>query len=157
MPKQYYHQEKISFDEVSSQVKKDTELDLGFYNTQWYSTYRLHHKKIKAFNKGNIFFCGDAAHVHSPAGGQGMNTGLQDAYNLAWKIALVVNGTAKESLLNTYHEERNPVAESLLKTTDRMFTIMSKNSRLNVFFTHVYRSCDHAFTHGNTTYTKRVF
>ncbi len=133
LPKQYYHQEKISFDEVSSQVKKDAELDLGFYNTQWYSTYRLHHKKIKAFSKGNIFFCGDAAHVHSPAGGQGMNTGLQDAYNLAWKLALVINGTAKKNLLDTYHEERNPIAESLLKTTDRMFTSMSKNSKLNIF------------------------
>ena len=133
LPKQFYHQQKINFDEVSEQVKKDAELDLGFNNTQWYSTYRLHHKKIKSFNKGNIFFCGDAAHVHSPAGGQGMNTGLQDAYNLAWKLALVAEQKATEKLLATYHEERNPVAESLLKTTDKMFSIMSKNSKLDVF------------------------
>ena len=133
LPKQFYHQKEISFKEVSEQVNKDAELDLGFNNTQWYSTYRLHHKKIKSFSKGNIFFCGDAAHVHSPAGGQGMNTGLQDAYNLAWKIALVIQQKAKEDLLNTYHEERNPVAEDLLKTTDRMFNIMSQNTKINTF------------------------
>ena len=133
LPKQFYHQKEISFKEVSEQVNKDAELDLGFNDTQWYSTYRLHHKKIKSFNKGNIFFCGDAAHVHSPAGGQGMNTGLQDAYNLAWKLALVINEKANKNLLNTYHEERNPVAEDLLKTTDRMFNIMSQNTKLNTF------------------------
>ncbi len=133
LPKQFYHHNEISFDEVSDQVEKDAEMNLGFNNTQWYSTYRLHHKKIKSFNKGNIFFCGDAAHVHSPAGGQGMNTGLQDAYNLSWKLALVIQQKANKSLLNTYHEERNPVAESLLKTTDKMFNIMSKNNKLHVF------------------------
>ena len=132
LPKQFYHHNEISFKEVSTQVNKDAEIDLGFYETQWYSTYRLHHKKIKTFNKGNIFFCGDAAHVHSPAGGQGMNTGLQDAYNLAWKLALVIQQKAKESLLGTYHEERNPVAESLLTTTDRMFSIMSQNKKIDV-------------------------
>ena len=99
---------------------------------QWYSTYKLHHKKVASFSKDSIFFCGDAAHVHSPAGGQGMNTGLQDAYNLAWKLALVINGEAKQTLLNTYHEERNPVAENLLKTTDRMFSLMSQNKTTDV-------------------------
>ncbi len=132
LPKKFYHHTEISFEEVSHQVDKDAGLDLGFYNTQWYSTYRLHHKKVRSFNKGNIFFCGDAAHVHSPAGGQGMNTGLQDAYNLAWKLALVIQQKAKENLLNTYHEERNPVAENLLKTTDRMFSIMSQNTKMDV-------------------------
>lgn len=132
LPKQYYHHTEINFDEVSTQVNKDAQLDLGFYDTGWYSTYRLHHKKVEYFNKGNIFFCGDAAHVHSPAGGQGMNTGLQDAYNLAWKIALVIQHKANENLLATYHEERNPVAENLLKTTDRLFTIMSKNNMINI-------------------------
>ena len=132
LPKQFYHHEEINFKEVSEQVNKDAQLDLGFYDTQWYSTYRLHHKKVKAFNKGNIFFCGDAAHVHSPAGGQGMNTGLQDAYNLAWKLALVIKGTVKESLLRTYHEERNPVAENLLKTTDQAFSMMSENSAFTI-------------------------
>lgn len=131
LPQQFYHQNKISFEEVSQQVENDAGMSLDFYNTQWYSTYRLHHKKVSTFNKGNLFFCGDAAHVHSPAGGQGMNTGLQDAYNLAWKLALVVSKKAKPLLLSTYHEERNPVAEHLLSSTDAMFNMMSKDSALS--------------------------
>ncbi len=134
LPPQFYHQNQISFTEVSQQVNKEAAIDLGFYDTQWYSTYRLHHKKVKSFNRGNIFFCGDAAHVHSPAGGQGMNTGLQDAYNLAWKLALVVHHIADNNLLSTYHEERNLVAERLLRTTDRMFSAMSKNTLINKLF-----------------------
>ena len=128
LPKEYYRQEKIQFDELIEHVKKDMQVPVEFYDTQWYSTYKLHHKKVDHFNKGNIFFAGDAAHVHSPAGGQGMNTGLQDAYNLAWKLALIVRGVAAEDLLNTYHEERNPIAERLLKTTDRLFTVMTKST-----------------------------
>lgn len=131
LPKEYYHKEEITYQDVSTQVDKDAGMDLGFYDTQWYSTYKLHHKKVKGFNVGNLFFCGDAAHVHSPAGGQGMNTGLQDAYNLAWKLALVINQKAKKKLLATYHEERNPVAENLLKTTDRLFSLMSQNGWFN--------------------------
>jgi hypothetical protein len=103
-------------------------MKVGFHNITWHSTYRLHHKKVEHFSKDNIFFVGDAAHVHSPVGGQGMNTGLQDAYNLAWKLALVVKGQASPALLETYHEERNPVAENLLKSTDRIFQFMSTDS-----------------------------
>lgn len=127
LPPEYYHQENITFKEVSEAIERDAGMSLRFYDTQWYSTYRLHHKKVKSFSKGNLFFCGDAAHVHSPAGGQGMNTGLQDAYNLAWKLALVINKEVKKTLLQTYHEERNPVAERLLQTTDRMFGMMAKD------------------------------
>ena len=129
LPKKYYHHNEINFDDVSTQVDKDTHIQLGFNDTQWYATYRLHHKKVRSFNKDNIYFCGDTAHVHSPAGGQGMNTGLQDAYNPAWKLAFVIQQKAKESLLATHHEERNPIAENLLKTTDRLFTIMAKIMR----------------------------
>ncbi len=128
LPPEFYHQDTITFTEVSKAIEKDAGLPLQFYDTQWYSTYRLHHKKVTAFSQGNLFFCGDAAHVHSPAGGQGMNTGLQDACNLAWKLALVANGKAKESLLTTYHEERNPVAEQLLTTTDKMFGMMANSN-----------------------------
>ena len=71
---------------------------------------------------------GDAAHVHSPVGAQGMNTGLQDAYNLAWKLALVANGQADAALLDTYEEERLPVAQRLLNTTDRAFRLVVSDS-----------------------------
>ena len=134
LPKEYYHRDDIKFSEIASHMKNTEKIPFDFYDTSWYSTYRLHHKKVKAFNTGNIFFSGDAAHVHSPAGGQGMNTGLQDAYNLSWKLALVINKKAKPELLATYNEERNPIAEDLLKTTDRFFSVMTSQS---AFFTFI--------------------
>ena len=133
LPKEYYHRKDIRFEEIAEQVKASLQIPVEFYDTNWYSTYRLHYKKVDHFNKGNVFFAGDAAHVHSPAGGQGMNTGLQDAYNLGWKLALVAMGKAGTALLDTYHEERNPIAERLLRTTDRAFNIMTGGSRLGSF------------------------
>ena len=128
LPKEYYHREEISFEEILDKAKAEIKMPVTFYDTNWHSTYRLHHKKVARFNKDDLFFAGDAAHVHSPAGGQGMNTGLQDAYNLAWKLALVEQGKAAHELLATYHEERDPVARELLKTTDRLFSTMSSDS-----------------------------
>src|SRR5262249_32461293 len=69
-----------------------------FKSCNWFSTYKIHHRCTEAFSKGRCFLLGDAAHIHSPMGGQGMNTGLQDAYNLAWKLALVVDGRASGQL-----------------------------------------------------------
>ncbi|MCW3120336.1 MAG: hypothetical protein JWM28_4418 [Chitinophagaceae bacterium] len=125
LPEQYYHQPDLPFEEILEKMKTGMQMPLKFYDTNWHSIYRLHHKKVTAFSKDNLFFAGDAAHVHSPAGGQGMNTGLQDAYNLGWKLALVQKGKAGRKLLDTYHEERNPVAKDLLNTTDRIFSAMS--------------------------------
>jgi 2-polyprenyl-6-methoxyphenol hydroxylase-like FAD-dependent oxidoreductase len=130
LPKEYYHQDEIPFDEIIKKAKSAMKMPVEFYDTGWHSTYRLHHKKVERFSKENIFFAGDAAHVHSPAGGQGMNTGLQDAYNLAWKLALVKNQKADSALLETYSEERNPIAETLLKSTDRLFSVGIKNNFL---------------------------
>ncbi len=90
-------------------------------NPHWLARFRLSHRLVKHYSSGAAFLCGDAAHIHSPAGGQGMNTGLQDAWNLAWKMALVVQGQASPSLLESYHRERYPVGEFLMKTTDRLF------------------------------------
>jgi 2-polyprenyl-6-methoxyphenol hydroxylase-like FAD-dependent oxidoreductase len=86
----------------------------------WLSRFRLHRRKAAAHRQGRAFLAGDAAHIHSPAGGQGMNTGIQDAYNLAWKLALVTAGHSAPSLLDTYHDERERVAEGVLKETDLM-------------------------------------
>jgi 2-polyprenyl-6-methoxyphenol hydroxylase-like FAD-dependent oxidoreductase len=128
LPKEYYKRNDIPFEEIMNNIKTEIQKPMDFYDTNWHSTYKLHHKKVTHFSKDNIFFAGDAAHVHSPAGGQGMNTGLQDVYNLAWKLALVQKGKAAQELLATYHEERNPVAEQLLKTTDKLFSaIISDN------------------------------
>src|SRR5437016_4189080 len=82
------------------------------------------------FHDRRCFLLGDAAHIHSPVGGQGMNTGLQDAYNLAWKLALVVSGRAGAALVHSYEAERLPVANHLLKRTDRFFSIVVSDSWL---------------------------
>lgn len=97
----------------------------AFYvkNAVWISLFWIHSKCIQNLRQGAIFFAGDAAHVHSPAGGQGMNTGLQDAYNLAWKLALVIKGQAAAELLDTYDIERKPVISHIVKETNR-FTKM---------------------------------
>ncbi|MFF1818759.1 FAD-dependent monooxygenase [Kribbella sp. NPDC058245] len=95
----------------------------------WVSRYRLHRRAVPQYRTGRTFLVGDAAHVHSPAGAQGMNTGLQDAYNLAWKLALVARGVktglGAERLLDSYHADRHPVGERLLKTSDRMFAVIA--------------------------------
>jgi 2-polyprenyl-6-methoxyphenol hydroxylase-like FAD-dependent oxidoreductase len=79
-------------------------------NPTWLSTYRVNERMVDAYRVGRVFLAGDAAHVHSPAGGLGMNTGIQDAYNLGWKLAMVVSGQAEPALLDTYEQERLPIA-----------------------------------------------
>ncbi|MGH6828573.1 MAG: FAD-dependent monooxygenase, partial [Rhizomicrobium sp.] len=96
-------------------------MKLGIEKVNWFSTYRVHHRVARHFRKGRAFLAGDAAHIHSPAGGQGMNTGIGDAVNLAWKLAWVVGGRAPDRLLDTYEPERIAFARRLVKTTDRVF------------------------------------
>ncbi|MCU1384694.1 MAG: FAD-dependent oxidoreductase [Acidobacteria bacterium] len=88
----------------------------------WFSTYRVHHKVADRFRTGRAFLLGDAAHVHSPVGGQGMNTGIGDAVNLAWKLAAVVRGRLHRAVLDSYEPERIAFARRLVATTDRAFT-----------------------------------
>ncbi|HEY6461097.1 MAG TPA: FAD-dependent monooxygenase [Polyangiaceae bacterium] len=87
----------------------------------WFSTYRVHHRVADRFRRGPVFLLGDAAHIHSPVGGQGMNTGIGDAVNLAWKLAAVLGGRAKADVLDTYEPERIAFARRLVRTTDRVF------------------------------------
>src|SRR5919206_748465 len=94
----------------------------------WSSRFRVHHRVAAAFREGAIFLCGDAAHIHSPAGGQGMNTGIQDAANLAWKLALVLRGRAPAELLETYNAERWPVGRKILERTDRITRLATMRS-----------------------------
>ncbi len=86
----------------------------------WMARFHISHRKVRQFRRLRVFLAGDAAHIHSPAGGQGMNTGIQDAFNLAWKLALVVCGRAPAQLLASYHVEREPVARDVLNLTDRI-------------------------------------
>lgn len=84
----------------------------------WMASFRIHRRMVERYRVGRFFLAGDAAHIHSPVGGQGMNTGIQDAYNLAWKLALVARGLAPESLLDSFQAERHPVAKQVLENTD---------------------------------------
>lgn len=90
-------------------------------NPVWLSYFRIHCRMLNRFRQGRVFFAGDAAHIHSPTGGQGMNTGIQDAYNLAWKLGLVYQGIGKPQLLDSYDAERRPVAKNILSFTDITF------------------------------------
>jgi 2-polyprenyl-6-methoxyphenol hydroxylase-like FAD-dependent oxidoreductase len=114
---------EILYEEIEQRIKEEAELELDISHVNWFSVYKVHTRHVEKFSAGRCFLAGDAAHIHTPAGGQGMNTGIQDAYNLAWKTALVLKGSAGEGILDTYDEERLPNAKRLLETTDRMFNL----------------------------------
>ena len=112
--------ENLSWDDVSRRVVEWMRIKVERVN--WFSTYRVHHRVADHFRKGRAFILGDAAHIHSPVGGQGMNTGIGDAVNLAWKLAAVLHGRANASILDSYEPERIAFARRLVATTDRAFT-----------------------------------
>jgi 2-polyprenyl-6-methoxyphenol hydroxylase-like FAD-dependent oxidoreductase len=111
----------ILYEEIEQRIKAEAKLDLEIQEVEWFSPYKVHTRHVNKFSEGRCFLAGDAAHIHSPAGAQGMNTGIQDGYNLAWKMAFVLKGKADEKLLDSYNEERLENARHLLQTTDRMF------------------------------------
>ncbi len=129
----YADTETPTFDDVRRDLDPIFQRSLTFGEPNWFSSYTVHHRCVENFQSGRVFFAGDAAHIHSPAGGQGMNTGLLDAQNLAWKLALVARGSAQPSLLETYNEERLPFAQRLLQTTDRAFQAGLSRNPLLVF------------------------
>lgn len=89
----------------------------------WLTCFEIHHGQVPAYRWGRVFLAGDAAHIHSPAGGQGMNTGMQDAFNLCWKLAMVIKGDAGDALLDSYHEERHPVGKAVIDFTSLLTRI----------------------------------
>jgi len=114
----------LTFADVSERAMR--QLEIAPTRVNWFSTYHVHHRVADVFRKGRAFLLGDAAHIHSPAGGQGMNTGIGDAVNLAWKLAAVLNGRAPDPLLDTYEQERIRFARRLVATTDRGFTFATR-------------------------------
>ena len=104
------------------QALADARAGGGFRVTDpvWLANFRINERKVADYAKGRVFLAGDAAHVHSPAGGQGMNTGMQDAFNLSWKLAMVVRGAAAPSLLDSYTPERSAVGDMVLRNATRM-------------------------------------
>jgi 2-polyprenyl-6-methoxyphenol hydroxylase-like FAD-dependent oxidoreductase len=115
----------LTWDDVSSVAME--RLDMKVDRVHWFSTYKVHHRVADRFREGRAFLLGDAAHIHSPVGGQGMNTGIGDAVNLAWKLAAVLRGRAGESLLDSYEPERIAFARRLVATTDRAFTLATRD------------------------------
>jgi 2-polyprenyl-6-methoxyphenol hydroxylase-like FAD-dependent oxidoreductase len=124
----------LTFEDLRPSLVHDSSSEVSFKACHWFSTYRIHHRCTERFRDRRCFLLGDAAHVHSPMGGQGMNTGLQDAYNLAWKLALVVSGAAGDALLDSYEAERAPVAHALLATTDRAFRFVVSDHWIAAMF-----------------------
>ncbi|HEV8435992.1 MAG TPA: FAD-dependent monooxygenase [Thermoanaerobaculia bacterium] len=116
------------FEDVSRRAIERLKLTVEKVN--WFSTYRVHHRVAGRFRDGRAFLLGDAAHIHSPVGAQGMNTGIGDAVNLAWKLASVIRSDAAESLLETYEQERIAFARRLVRTTDQLFKIASRPGRI---------------------------
>jgi 2-polyprenyl-6-methoxyphenol hydroxylase-like FAD-dependent oxidoreductase len=110
----------LAFEDVSDRAINNLKVQVRTVN--WFSTYHVHHRVTDHFRKGRAFLLGDAAHIHSPAGGQGMNTGIGDAINLAWKLAAVLAGRAGDNLLDSYEAERIGFARRLVATTDRVFS-----------------------------------
>jgi 2-polyprenyl-6-methoxyphenol hydroxylase-like FAD-dependent oxidoreductase len=119
-----------SHEEFQAMVDERVPFPAKVVKEYWVTRYRVHSRTVPRYRSGRIFLVGDAAHVHSPAGAQGMNTGIGDAYNLAWKLALVERGIADDSLLDTYQAERHPVGVQLLKTTDRLFAVLGGQNPL---------------------------
>ena len=120
--------ETLKFEDVSDRAIQHLKLQVNKVN--WFSTYHVHHRVTEHFRKGRAFLLGDAAHIHSPAGGQGMNTGIGDAINLAWKLAAVLQGRAPDSLLDSYEAERIGFARRLVATTDRAFSLATADGWL---------------------------
>ena len=130
LPPALRNKDGVRFEDVVPSVRGEAGTGLSFKSCSWFSTYRIHHRSAERFRDRRCFLLGDAAHIHSPVGAQGMNTGLQDAYNLAWKLALVAKGEAAPALLDSYEAERIPVARRLLNTTDRGFRLAVSDSWL---------------------------
>ena len=118
--------EHLEFADVQGRAMQNLRIEVK--QVHWFSTYRVHHRVAQQFRKGRAFLLGDAAHIHSPVGGQGMNTGIGDAVNLAWKLAAALEEPRSSSLLDSYEPERIAFARRLVATTDRAFTAVTSDS-----------------------------
>jgi len=125
--------EPVTLDEIREVMRRALGTDFGLLEARWLSRFHSDERQAPHYRVGRVFLAGDAAHVHSPAGGQGMNTGLQDAANLGWKLAATVRGWAPAGLLDTYESERHPVGRLVLRSSGaiiRMAMIRSRAGRL---------------------------
>lgn len=119
-----------SLDLVRSILAQRAPRGLEARSLNWSTYFRIHHRQVAQLREGRIFIAGDAAHIHSPFGGQGMNTGLHDAWNLIWKLDLFLKGAGNERLLDSYSSERLPVIKNVIETTDVLTKVMSTPNKL---------------------------
>lgn len=153
----YTDDDTVTFETIREEVTKQLISAVHFEEVLWFSTYKVHSRKAGSFMNGRSFIAGDAAHIHTPAGGQGMNTGIQDAYNLAWKLAFTIQYKAKAAVLESYNTERTGNAAHLLRTTDRMFEIMTGASRFWNFVRLKIFPAVARFISRNKVFNKRIF
>jgi 2-polyprenyl-6-methoxyphenol hydroxylase-like FAD-dependent oxidoreductase len=119
-----------TLEDIQRLYDRTVHLPAQLYNLNWSSRFRINSRHMTALRDGRVFFGGDAAHVHSPAGGQGMNAGIQDMINLAWKLAMVLKGQARPELLDTYESDRLPVIRQLVRMTERATTVFNSTNAL---------------------------
>jgi len=122
-PSSARHPPDPTLEETQAVIDRRGPPGLKAFDPIWLAGFRINGRKVSQYRWGRTFLAGDAAHIHSPAGGQGMNTGMQDAFNLAWKLALVVHGTCGEQLLDSYSPERSQVGDEVLKSAGRLTAI----------------------------------
>ncbi|MGW5253530.1 FAD-dependent monooxygenase [Streptomyces sp. NPDC004012] len=118
----------VALEEVRDVTRRTIGDDLGMHDSRWLSRFHSDERQVSRYRQGRVFLAGDAAHVHSPAGGMGMNTGMQDAANLGWKLAAVLHGWAGDSLLDSYHTERHPVGRMVLRVSHVLLTAVITGS-----------------------------
>ena len=120
----------LDFAEIRDVTRRALGTDFGMHDPRWVSRFHSDERQVPAYRVGRVFLAGDAAHVHSPAGGQGMNTGIQDAANLGWKLAAAVHGWAPDDLLDSYHTERHAVGRLVLRSSGAIIRLAMIQSRL---------------------------
>jgi 2-polyprenyl-6-methoxyphenol hydroxylase-like FAD-dependent oxidoreductase len=124
--------------EIQTIYNQRSHIPAQFYDMQWSSYFKINSRMVEQLRIGRVFFGGDSAHIHSPAGAQGMNTGIQDMINLAWKLAFVIKGHAQAELLDTYNDDRLPVIRSVLSRTDKLTDLMGDESQsFRAIFSHI--------------------
>lgn len=139
IPKELEGNEHITFDDIEKKFAERLRMKIKLYNPEWFSVSHSNQHYALSYQKNRCFLVGDAAHTFTPVGAQGMNTGLQDAYNLAWKLAFVIQGKAKSTLLNTYSDERKNIAKKLVRSTGKIYNLVtSQNGFIKTFRLHVF-------------------
>ncbi|MFD4603614.1 FAD-dependent monooxygenase [Streptomyces sp. NPDC058464] len=136
--------EPVGLDEVREITRLALGKDYGMHDARWMSRFHSDERQVPSYRVGRVFLAGDAAHVHTPAGGQGMNTGLQDAANLSWKLAAVLHGHADPGLLDTYQGERHPVGRSVLRSSGAIVRLAMAKGPLLAARSVLIRALGHA-------------